>query len=633
MMMYLSCNKLTDQADHEEILKKQIDEKNIDNLYQTVLIRTLSENVDNSLTRHPTVGEYLIRLCREYKLLANERMTVLSTTDSLLAVQLCLSSIGKVKDIITIDEITKNHDFIQNYKMKSDADLSEPNEERRKMLDSYNDLLKTTNQLDIYDIYSRIKQELRSTDVEEESDLLKDLKKSKILCFGEPTTELEKSMLKLLCIDGLYEVEYDLTSCTVNHQSREITWLDNLIYQESLSQDTTPSTVQLYIQRVFRCYLELLLNTRSELALATIFNVPDRELGHHAFTALKHTSQSKRLPMYQTAVSHIIKLRLGGKAYAPALDCELAPFVKGLGELITFVQKLQSIVEEEADIRTACRRVISNIRTCIKKCKTNRLKEEDVQTTADYLHTRLTQIIEDREKINLVSPDKPASDGGSLLGRRTVRVLRQLLDSEVTGKGDNSECFLEDFALNPTTPTRIQCILSQFRSPEVCQDEEVVVDDQMKIKKRGLQDRHNIQHTYNSIPVPKDVRISKEEKLLRENLNSVIVIPSKTIVHAAPGNHGLHLGLKHSDTNKRDSAAFDKENIQLDDQPNKRQKTDVEASKINVEGKSKKGEKPSKKISSKSQESKKTKPQPKSCRRKLLPQVKGQQNITSFFRL
>ncbi|ESP05241.1 hypothetical protein LOTGIDRAFT_102968, partial [Lottia gigantea] len=99
------------------------------------------------------------------------------------------------------------------------------------------------------------------------------------------------------------------------------------------------------------CYIELLVNTRSELSLATVFNIPDRELGHLAFTALKHTSRQKKLPMYQTAVSHIIKLRLGSKAHAPSLDCELAPFVKGIGELITFVQKLQCVVEEDSDIR------------------------------------------------------------------------------------------------------------------------------------------------------------------------------------------------------------------------------------------------------------------------------------------
>lgn len=46
-------------------------------------------------------------------------------------------------------------------------------------------------------------------------------------------------------------------------------------------------------------YLELLVNSRSELALARSFNVPERELELSAFTDLKHEAQKKNMPMYQ----------------------------------------------------------------------------------------------------------------------------------------------------------------------------------------------------------------------------------------------------------------------------------------------------------------------------------------------
>ena len=57
--------------------------------------------------------------------------------------------------------------------------------------------------------------------------------------------------------------------------------------------------LQAYVRLVFLSYLELIVNSRSELALARVFNVPERELTHSAFTALKHESRQKKMTMYQ----------------------------------------------------------------------------------------------------------------------------------------------------------------------------------------------------------------------------------------------------------------------------------------------------------------------------------------------
>lgn len=50
---------------------------------------------------------------------------------------------------------------------------------------------------------------------------------------------------------------------------------------------------------VLQSYLELLVNTRSELALARVLNVPNRELTHEAFTELKREAKTKNMTMYQ----------------------------------------------------------------------------------------------------------------------------------------------------------------------------------------------------------------------------------------------------------------------------------------------------------------------------------------------
>ena len=96
-------------------------------------------------------------------------------------------------------------------------------------------------------------------------------------------------------------------------------------------------------------YLELLVNTRSEIALARIIDVPSRDLDHKAFTNLKHAARPKNMSMYQTAVSHVMRIRLGGKSYAPGNENLLSQHTKGLSELVDLVHKLQNIVEEEKD--------------------------------------------------------------------------------------------------------------------------------------------------------------------------------------------------------------------------------------------------------------------------------------------
>ena len=46
-----------------------------------------------------------------------------------------------------------------------------------------------------------------------------------------------------------------------------------------------------------------------------------------------------------------MRLRLGGKSYAPDPESSLAPYVKGISEFTQLVNKLQTIVEEDANIR------------------------------------------------------------------------------------------------------------------------------------------------------------------------------------------------------------------------------------------------------------------------------------------
>jgi len=52
-------------------------------------------------------------------------------------------------------------------------------------------------------------------------------------------------------------------------------------------------------------YLQLLVNLRSETALARVINVPDRGLDHRAFTAIKKEAKKTKLSMYQVSNGHV----------------------------------------------------------------------------------------------------------------------------------------------------------------------------------------------------------------------------------------------------------------------------------------------------------------------------------------
>ena len=46
-----------------------------------------------------------------------------------------------------------------------------------------------------------------------------------------------------------------------------------------------------------------------------------------------------------------MKIRLGGKGYAPDQNDPLMMYVKGLSQFVNFLQSLHTIIEDEPDVR------------------------------------------------------------------------------------------------------------------------------------------------------------------------------------------------------------------------------------------------------------------------------------------
>lgn len=426
-----------------------------------------------------------------------------------------------------------------------------------------------------------------------------------------------------------------------------------------LNESSSPSTPfsnterqevrKLFIHDVLRSYLHLLVNPRSQVALARVFNVPERGLDHLAFTQLKHEARNSGLSMYQELSSYMLRVNMGLKCYAHLSSSPLFAHAKGLGNLVAFTQKLQDTVEEDPNCGSACRRVVNIIKNNMALCKSNRFPRSAVDQVAEEVHQALATLV--KEANCHVSPVRADSDGGSVLGRKCMRIVQTYLDTSALVTSPLSQQLMRDVRFSAQTPTRFPCLLSQFRSPCIMEDEEVQEehDDEKIDDIKPKTNRINSQFVSNALFVPD----CNEDLLLSPNsLNSIEVLPSKTIAQPRAGfDKPLQVTNIQEDPIR---TAFDKIEGKVCEEKGKPRQgkrcaetlSEQENSNVKQEGpkkaKSKKTE-PKKKSaaenildspkSTKSLKQQKDKKVDKSCRRRLLPQVKGQSKLTGFFRV
>ncbi|KAM6424664.1 PCNA-interacting partner [Rhynochetos jubatus] len=221
-------------------------------------------------------------------------------------------------------------------------------------------------------------------------------------------------------------------------------------------------------------YLSLVVNSKDDLALAHILNVPDRGLGREAFTNLKHASQKREMSIFLVATSFIRTIELGGKGCASSLFDPLIVHVKGLSNFVNFIDKLQEIVGEILDPRIAGGRILSTVKMHLIKGQSNgdpfcQAVEEVVQD----LDLKIKNIIDSQHEVLMasttgVSPARPklhaVNHGTVYCGRDTVKVLLVLLDEEAVSPPTQNKAGLlyDDESLNLFG---ITSVLTLFRSP------------------------------------------------------------------------------------------------------------------------------------------------------------------------
>ncbi|XP_068828361.1 PCNA-interacting partner isoform X17 [Capricornis sumatraensis] len=275
-------------------------------------------------------------------------------------------------------------------------------------------------------------------------DMIKEFRRNwHTLCNSERTT---------VCGADSMLLALQLSMAENNKQSRLLDFLSGREYavddETDFSEPASPMSkhnqenekVRLLAKKIIYSYLNLLVNSKNDLALAHILNIPDRGLGREAFTDLKHAAREKQMSIFLVATSFIRTIELGGKGYAPSPSDPLRAHIKGLSNFINFIDKLDEILGEISNPSIAGGRILSVIKMQLTKGQNSRDPfYKAVEEVAQDLDLRIKNIINSQQgdvalSTTDISPARPKSHtinhGTAYCGRDTVKALLVLLDEE-----------------------------------------------------------------------------------------------------------------------------------------------------------------------------------------------------------
>uniref|UniRef100_S4RIM1 PCNA-interacting partner n=1 Tax=Petromyzon marinus TaxID=7757 RepID=S4RIM1_PETMA len=188
-------------------------------------------------------------------------------------------------------------------------------------------------------------------------------------------------------------------------------------------------------------YLSLLVNTKDDLSLSLVLNLPERGLDHDAFTALKRAARAKHTSLLLAATSFVRRLELGGRSRAVELDNPLLRYAQGFGDLVQFLDQLvELLAAHDTEPRRACERVLTAVRLRLLRL---RVMGHAVGPALDEAAEELSERLREAEVMPAVhgsaSPAQPRlhaiNHGTAMSGRAALALLRSLLDYEAALAG------------------------------------------------------------------------------------------------------------------------------------------------------------------------------------------------------
>ncbi|XP_076967934.1 PCNA-interacting partner isoform X3 [Tamandua tetradactyla] len=377
-----------------------------------------------------------------HTLCTSERTTVCGADSMLLILQLSMAENNKQHNgefTVFLSDVLLTWKYLLHEKLNlplENLELIHHYDEIRK---TYDDFLKNSNMVDLVDIYQKYRALTSSC---EKDDTISPSQLRDFLSGRQYAVDDETSF-------------YIPTSPTNKHNE------DN-------------EKVQLLAKKIIYSYLNLLVNSKNDLALAHILNIPDRGLGREAFTDLKHAAREKQMPIFLVATSFIRTIELGGKGYAPSPSDPLRTHVKGLSNFINFVDKLDEILGEIPNPSIAGGRILSLIKMHLIKGQNSRGPfYKAVEEAAQDLDLRIKNIICSHQEIVAVSttgisPTRPKSyainHDTAYCGRDTIKILLVLLDEEAANAPTQNKAELLYDDENTVNESGIS-VLTLFRSP------------------------------------------------------------------------------------------------------------------------------------------------------------------------
>ncbi|XP_007503388.1 PCNA-interacting partner isoform X3 [Monodelphis domestica] len=383
-----------------------------------------------------------------HSLCPSERTTVCGADSMLLALQLSMAEINKQHSgefTVSLSDVLVTWKHLLHEKLGLPFEVMEVVEHYEDIRNTYGAFLKSSNMLDLIDVYQK--------------------------CQTLTSTCENKVMSPVQLLDFLSG-----RSC-VSDEDMNLSGSSSPISKCHLNN----KKVQLIARKIICSYLTLLVNSKNDLALAHIINIPDRGLGREAFTDLKHAARAKQMSVFQVisfnfqvATSFIRMIELGGKGYAPSPSDPLRTHGKGLNNLIIFMDKLEEILGEIQNPRIAGGRILSAIKTeLIKGRSSGDPFRQATEEVAQDLDLRIKNIINSQQEDRVVnttgsSPARPKSHainhGTAYCGRDMVKTLLVLLDEEAANPPTGNKADLLYGDENTTSYAGIP-ILTLFSSP------------------------------------------------------------------------------------------------------------------------------------------------------------------------
>ncbi|XP_058424533.1 PCNA-interacting partner isoform X1 [Diceros bicornis minor] len=372
----------------------------------------------------------------------SERTTVCGADSMLLALQLSMAENNKQHSgefTVSLSDVLLTWKYLLHEKLNLPVENMEVIDHYEDIRRTYESFLKNSNMLDLIDVYK--KWSVLTSNCENNANM-------------SPSQLWDFLSGRQHSVDDETDLHTPTSPMSKHNQDNE--------------------KEKLLAKKIIYSYLNLLVNSKNDLALAHILNIPDRGLGREAFTDLKHAAREKQMSIFLVATSFIRTIELGGKGYAPSPSDPLRTHVKGLSNFINFIDKLDEILGEIPNPSIAGGRILSVIKIQLIKGQNSRDPfYKAVEEVAQDLDLRIKNIINSQEgdvaySTTDIGPARPKSyainHDTAYCGRDTVKTLLVLLDEEAASAPtkNKAELLYDD---ENTIRHNGTSILTLFRSP------------------------------------------------------------------------------------------------------------------------------------------------------------------------